>query len=190
MLTVYLAALAIGGVLVGMSLLSGGEGDGDLHVDGDAEFEFEHELELEHAGLAIDAWLPLTSMRFWTFFLAFGGLTGTLLSLLTSASVPFVAALAGGFGLVAGIAVTRVIRALRKKEVTGHVEEAEFIGKTGKLLLPVSKESVGRVRIRVKGRDVDLTARTDEGRPFAEKEEVIVYDVQNGTALVTSPKRD
>ena len=71
MLTVYLAALAFGLVLIGASVFHG-DGDshdtGDDHGDGDAD----HGAFLSN----------LFSLRFWTYALGAFGMSGTALSLL------------------------------------------------------------------------------------------------------------
>src|SRR5678816_2807364 len=103
MLVAYVVALGIGGTLVLASLIMGGKdhdsGDGDGHdqdQDGDHGHDQSHETDkggalvlagetamTAHDGGvadAVSALLPVTSVRFWTFFLAFFGLTGLTLT--------------------------------------------------------------------------------------------------------------
>ena len=88
MLPIYLVTLIVGGVLVLVSVFLG---DSDTDADVAADIDVDADLDLAagadvdadgslDVGLidALQAWLPFTSMRFWTFFAAFFGLTGSL----------------------------------------------------------------------------------------------------------------
>ena len=84
LLKIYLASLAFGGVLLVASLVIGDDGDADTDFDGGADLDLD--LAAEHGGAPdhgdIDAlggiFGALKSIRFWTFFTAFFGLTGTV----------------------------------------------------------------------------------------------------------------
>ena len=77
MLMVYLIALIVGGVLLALTLVLGGAVD--HHAGGDLDH---HAGDGGHGGSfdAVFGWLPVTSLRFWTFFAAFFGAVGTVLS--------------------------------------------------------------------------------------------------------------
>lgn len=100
MLSLYIAALIFGGGLLALSLLGGhghgdadGDGHVDLHGDADAGDHDQHSGAHHAAGHAEhpDAHVKgggdfvtiFVSLRFWTFLLGFGGLTGLLLTLLS-----------------------------------------------------------------------------------------------------------
>lgn len=209
-LSVYLIAMLVGGALIAVSALSGAgdhdsdldheadldtdfdagpDADGDLEADGHAHFESDtadatdlHPSDVD----GLSAWLPFASLRFWTFFSAFGGLTGSLLTALSALS-PLGTAVASAFvGYAAGLLITRVIRSLRREVVSSGVRAQDFVGSQGQVLLPVSADAPGQVRVRIKNRDIDLLARTEDGAAIAANEPVLVYQVEeDGTLMVT-----
>jgi membrane protein implicated in regulation of membrane protease activity len=192
MLSAYLITLIVGGVLVAISLVVGGDGDGGGH-DGDAHAgDADGDAHAEHGG-AFDAalgWLPLGSLRFWTFFAAFFGLTGTALSLLpgTGSIVTAVAAVATGYG--AGVALTRIVRRLQQTSSDSSLAAADLIGATAHVLLPVAPGRAGKVRLHLKGRAVDLLAETQEEAelPAGEKALVIAAPDQGHVVIARIDK--
>ncbi|MCK6504547.1 hypothetical protein L6R53_14275 [Myxococcota bacterium] len=209
MLPVYLGCLALGGLLILASLLMGGgdhdadtdapgELDADAGIDAeiDAEVEAEVEVEAEAPGLDKDvslkdaaaggaSWLPFLSLRFWTFALATFGGAGALLDLLGfSDLVAAPSALATGLGV--GLAVSWAFHRLRHERVTGDVGLRQVTGREGTLLLPVAPDKTGKVRVLIDGQDVDLPARTQDGRRLELREKVLVVSVRDGVAEVTS----
>jgi membrane protein implicated in regulation of membrane protease activity len=192
MLMLYLAALGLGGTFLLASLFMGGHGEGgdadmhaDAHADGDASGHGDAD---DHAG-AVDgvlAWMPVTSLRFWTFFLAFFGLTGSLLTLFGLASSQVtIAAIAGVIGYGSGWAVVTTLRHLSRNETSSGVSERDYVGATGRVMVPVSRNKVGKVRIEIKGRTVEMLARTEDDTEFASQQPVIIYGVADGHVLVT-----
>jgi membrane protein implicated in regulation of membrane protease activity len=206
MLMLYLAALGLGGTFLLASLFMGGhdadaDADADMEMDADADVHAEVDAQADadgdadghgdaddHAG-AIDgvmAWLPVTSLRFWTFFLAFFGLTGTVLTLFGLGFGPVViAAIAGVIGYGSGWAVVASIRHLSRTESNSAVSERDYVGATGRVMVPVAKDKVGKVRIEIKGRTVEMLARTEDDIEFASQQPVIIYAVADDHVLVT-----
>jgi membrane protein implicated in regulation of membrane protease activity len=193
-LAIYIGALIIGGVLVAASMFLGGKdaeadhGGHDHDVDhGHDHGHGDHDHDHDDGAFGDAAsWLPLASLRFWTFFLAFGGLAGTALTLLsTGAIVTAIVAVVTGY--VSGVAVTQVLRRLRRNEVSSEVGVDDCVGSLGKLTLPVSKNTPGKVRVRIKDRDLDLMATTDDDGELPTNAEVLVYEMRDdGVALVTA----
>src|SRR5436190_17778919 len=107
MLVVYLITLIVGGALLALSLVLGGHGDADAHGgDADAHGGDAHagSADGDH-GSALDAftgWFPITSLRFWTFFSAFFGLTGTILGAFMGTGAVPTALFAVGAGYASG----------------------------------------------------------------------------------------
>lgn len=175
---VYLAALVVGGVLVVGSLVTGLD-DHELDADADGELDAD-------ADGAADVWLPFASLRFWTFVLAFGGLTGTLLTFFALAPPWLTAVLALGVGWVCGAGVSWAIRRLRRDEISSEVREADYVGASARVLLPVGRGRTGKVRVEVRGRSVDAIAETEDEGELPLDGEVLVYDVrEDGVLLVT-----
>ena len=181
--TAYLVATLLGGALLAGSLFWGGEDElddgGHEGIDGDADG---HSLA--------DFWLPFASLRFWTFVLAFGGLTGTLLTFFDLAPVSMTAILAVVVGLVSGSAMWWAVRRLRRDDVDSAMRPADFLGASAKVLLPVARGRAGKVRVALGGRDVDVMAETEDDGELASDGEVLVYDVRDdGVVLVTREEK-
>jgi len=184
LLTAYLIATAFGGTLLTASMVLGGKdtdhGGGDGHADHGG-----HSGDKSVADAAAFAWLPASSLRFWTFFLIFGGGVGTALTLLgspASAVMVMIAALVVGWGSGAG-AVTAV-RMLSAKAGDSSTSPAELVGATGQLLLGAGPGEPGKVRLDVKGRIQDFVAVSDEALPTGERV-MVVSSQPDGRLVVT-----
>ena len=206
MLAAYLFCLLAGGALVAISAVFGGkdadvgghdasaDGDvgagGDVDVDGHVHVDAHGHVDVAHGGAGhITDWLPFLSLQFWTFALAFFGLTGTILTLLDLAStIPtLIAALALGLG--SGTAVSTAIKRLRKEHVSSSIGAGDFAGRSGIVRVPLKAGSAGKIRISAKGQLIDLIATTDETEEIAAGEEVLVTEMQDGRAVVVRAVR-
>lgn len=200
MLTLYLIALAAGAVLIAFSLFADGEHDGDGH-DGDTEGELEGDVvHLEADGDAgVDgagpargsAFLavPILSLRFWTFFFAFGGLTGALLTWLGALGPIAIASCASLVGWVSGVFAGQLMRWARRGQVSSTLRRDHCLGATGTVLLPIGRGSLGRVRVQLEDRVVDFDAETDDATQLEVAEPAVIYEVRDdGVVLVTSAR--
>lgn len=165
MLVLYLSSLIVGGSLLTISIFAGGDGndaDADsLDQGADHPHDADADSSVDVAGL--DAWLPVTSLRFWTFFLAFFGLVGTALLLV---GAPMGAALtaipSAGVGYLSGVVAVRVLRALARQQIGTSLGTADLVGEVGQLTLPAGPGNRGTIRLQVAGRTVELTAETED----------------------------
>jgi len=180
MLTVYLVCLAFGGVLLVLSL-AGGDGDvgGDLDGDLDAGGDLDH-------GQPAHSLYEYLSFRAAVFFLAFFGLTGTLLTAMGTAGLAalVVAVLMGG---VAGAGMQSALRYLRRTETGRPFDLREVEGSRARVLLGCERQRRGKIVVDVGERTLQLLAlAADEaGRDsFAPGETVIVVSVRDGVAYV------
>lgn len=179
-MAIYLGSMLIGGVLVALSVLGGDHGHNDL--DGDAADGGAG----DHGSGAADAvlgWLPLASFRFWTFFAAFFGLTGTALTMLGTAS-PVVVGAAVAVGYASGLMLTRALRRLQAT-TDSSLGEADLVGAGAVVLLPVGGGRTGKVRLHIKGRTVDLLAESEEAE-MAAGERVLVIGAPAGGHVVVA----
>jgi hypothetical protein len=198
LLYAYITALILGGILLGASLLLGGEMDADADLDVDADVDLDADADVDAGDADADAhaaapgfgdvWLPFTSLRFWVFFLAFFGLTGTLLSVLGLADrwTILVAALVMGSGL--GIGAASAIHKLKAQTVGEVAGERDYEGLEGTVLLPVTATHPGKVRLNVRGQAVDLPARTTEGELDIGTPVLVVEWQQGELDVVRSPQ--
>jgi membrane protein implicated in regulation of membrane protease activity len=185
MLAAYLITLIVGGVLVVVSLVAGdGHGGDGAELDGDAATDGHGDVS--HGGDALDAlmsWLPLSSLRFWTFFAAFFGLTGTALSVLSVAPIATgIAAVLVGY--VSGLALTRIVGRLHKSSSDSSLAAADLIGATAHVLLPVAAGRTGKVRLHLKDRTVDVLADTQEPAELVAGESALVIAAPHGGHVV------
>ncbi len=209
MLVLYVVALGLGGTLLAASLVLGGDHEGDvdggapeLSADADADAggaDVDHEVDhaigahdtddAGHAAFdAVTSWLPFASVRFWTFFLAFFGLTGTTLVVGDlSHNQPLIAGLSIGVGYLSGMSIVTVLRRLRSQRADSNLDREDYIGATGTVVLRVAKGHTGKIRLELKGRIVELIADTEEEPvSFEIKDRVMVYGItEDGRAIVT-----
>ncbi|ACY13042.1 hypothetical protein [Haliangium ochraceum] len=200
MLTIYLIALLIGGSLLLVSLFAGGDADadadadfagGDVDMDMDADIDVDADLDadgdLHGGGFDFGLWLPIASLRFWTFFAAFFGVTGVALTLLDASlgQWPLLAiAVAMGYGC--GTAAVAAFRYMDRSQTSSSLSLQDYIGESALVRVSVGPNKVGKVRLEVKGRSVELMAKTEESDAFAVRERAMVYAVDDdGYALLT-----
>lgn len=196
MISLYIAALAFGGVLVGVSAVLGGDDghevdkDLDKDLDGGADKDLDHgalehsATEHGHAAASIIAWAPWTSLRFWSFGTATFGATGALFSLFgftDLASVP--AASVTGVGV--GWAAASFFRALKVDRVSADVHFKRLVGAEGTVVLAVRPGGRGRVKISGAGGVMELSARSGDGRELTIGTRVLVAGVDGDTLDVT-----
>lgn len=198
MLTFYLIALAAGAVLLALSLLAGGDHDagddidtdadpgGEAHPEGDPDGGVHGESGPRGSALAA---VPILSLRFWTFFLAFGGLAGGLLTWLGALGPILVAVCASAVGCASGIGAGQLLRWARRGQVSSTLGRDQCLGATGTVLLPIGRGSVGRVRVQLEDRVVDFDAETDDAALLEVAEPAVIYEVRDdGVVLVTSAR--
>ena len=187
MLMVYLIALIIGGVLLALSLvLGGGDADtdtGDADQGGDAESDHPSALD------ALFGWFPVTSLRFWTFFAAFFGGAGTVLSAWSLAGPVPAAVVAVAAGYLSGIIMDRSMRYLRRSDSDSSLGERDVVGAGAVVLVPVTTKG-GKVRVQLKGRSVDLLAATDDEDTLAAGKHVTVLSMRDDGHVVVTGKLD
>lgn len=200
LLPFYVGSLVLGGGLLGTSMLLGGsdhdaDHDADLGADHDADLGADHDHDHDHAhgphgpDLAGALWLPVLSLRFWTFFLAFFGLTGTLLDLLDLAPAGVTLGVALGLGLLCGYTTAALIRSLRAQHVDSSIDpERDYVGRSGEVLQDVVPGDPGLVRLHVKGVHVDLEALVEPGAAALRRgQKVIVIGLAEGKKLRVAP---
>lgn len=180
----YIAALLFGGVLLAISLFAGGGDD----ADGDADAHHDH----GGGGDAIGSFLStFGSMRFWTFFLAFGGGTGVAL---TAAGLPGPVTLAAALGMggVIGGFAAFAFRYLGRNQLSSTLSADDWIGKSCRVTVPVSADRPGKVRIELDGEVKELLARAagSADGDMAVGDDVLIVEMADGIAKVTPNRPD
>ncbi|MES1228478.1 MAG: NfeD family protein [Armatimonadota bacterium] len=177
MFLVYTVSAIVAGVMVLLSLFGADHGsDHEVHV------------ELHHDGADHDSgqghWLPFFSLRFYTYFFAGFGTTGLLLTLLTKTTPIAIGWIAAVVGLVAGLAVSIVVRLLKLSETTTSSKDNDVLGKEAEVLVAIRGTVPGRIRCSVKGDLIDFLAVTEEGQDIEAGTPVVVVLMENGRAHV------
>ncbi len=205
LLSIYIASLVVGGILLGASMVLGHHGaENALHLDSDAAAAADAQPDAsaaegatgqalmnagagemsEHGVELSDFWLPFVSVRFWVFFLCFFGLTGTVFTLLVLAGKWGTLIAAMAMGALTGFAASFIIQRLRRSEVGVVINEEDFKGQEGTVLLPLGPGSKGKVRLQVRGQTIDLVAQTSGPDLIERGRKVLVIDFQGNEAIV------
>jgi len=162
----------------------GGEVDADFDVDVDADLD----VVGGAAGGIAAAVLSLLSFRSIVFFLAFFGATGLILTALsTNSAVALIVAIA--LGLFAASLNNRVFRYLKSSSVGTDLSDSALSGAVGRVTVPISTPSKGRITCEVEGQTINMTAvpfDANEESEFGVGETVVVVEVHEGTARVSS----
>ncbi|HVI00540.1 MAG TPA: hypothetical protein VM869_17605 [Enhygromyxa sp.] len=185
----YVFALVLGSVLLGASFLLGGKDvDGD-HEVGLKELHFDKSLD----GHAIDGhdthgdlggfFGVLASMRFWTFFAAFFGLTGIVLDGLDLAAPMLALGLAIGVGFLMGWTAVTLIRRLSADDTGVAATVDDYVGKSGEMLIAAGPQRLGKIRIELKGTTVDVLAECDD-QSLARGEQALIVEMRGSKAMV------
>ncbi len=196
LLYLYLFSLIVGAVLLGGSILLGGKGadaDGDVDLDAGGDLDADADLD---GGVDKDVSVgghgdfsgfltTFLSLRFWTFFLAFFGLTGLVLDLFALVGSPWITlALALAMGLGTGAGAMAALRKLAGETSGKAVESGDYIGKTARVVVPFGAAGVGKVRVEIKGNSVDLLASGVEEDAFEGRDEVLIVEMEGARARV------
>jgi hypothetical protein len=191
LLHLYVFSFIVGGVFVGLSVFSGLDKafdvDKDIDVDGDGDVDVDKDLDIDDVETVTGRrWRPWRSFKFWTFFLAFFGMTGTLFTTLSLwGSAVGVLALSVVLGLFAGLGVSYGLYVAGNSLGGKVASERDYVGIQAQVVLPVSGERYGKIKLRHKGRILELPARPDDDNVvFALNEECVVLDVEDGVARV------
>jgi hypothetical protein len=198
MLTAYLVCLLAGGLLLAVSLLGGGDADGDADVGADADVDVdaapgsadasgEGEGESAEAqGEGLGAAARFLSVRNLVFFVAFFGLTGTLLTLF-GADARLTLSASVGLGAVAAVAVQRVMDYLRGTQSGALRSLATFGGARARVLVGLTRARPGKVTVATGDGTLQLVARIHERATadrFDSGDTVVIVRFQDGVALV------
>ena len=180
MIELYIATAILGGGLVALSAFTGGDADVDADVDADGG----------DAGTDVDGtWVPILSMRFWTFTLAFFGLSGMMLYWLTGLAVTGQLAVAAPFGLLSGLGASWTLRRLQLSEISSSAQERDLLGVEARVLFPISSTSPGKIVYRVREREAEILALTDDDAPLEPGETAVIIGFEDGKARVVRPDR-
>lgn len=201
MLTLYWLCFAIGGVFVLLAVIGGFDGVDFDGLDGDATLETD--LDIAAPGVRSHDRLGgeqakskrgnlfeiIFSLKFWTFGFCFFGLTGLVLSnLSTRLPTNVIAITAVIMGILCGALVSGLLRILREQHANSLVRSDDVVGLEGIVTLPFDHNSRGKVQLKVKGSQVERIAYTDEEHEFQYGEPILVVSVEQERLWVVSAR--
>jgi len=195
--TSYLFSLVLGGVVLAFSIFAGGEADKDFDGDLDMDIDADADLDVDvspDGGLDQNIledskrqqtfrikWLPILSMRFWTFGLAtYGGLGMALTALDKNSTVVFGASAITGF--MVGWIAAQLFRALKMSSSNSAIDTKQLHGSMGKVLLPISPGQTGKIRMIVDGQVIDFLAQSKDNVGIGE--EIMLVNMLEDKAIV------
>jgi len=173
----YLLALILGGGLLLVQLVGGGHHGGAEHLLG-----ADHVGGPDHHPASGPGVLSTRSVTYGLF--AFG-FVGTCLHVLRLAGAGASFAVAAGAGAAATLAVGSALRVVGDPAASGEAALGEARGQAGRVLVPLSRDRRGKVRVQIKGQTVDLLATTAGGE-LPVGAEVVVVDVRGDVAEVVA----
>lgn len=188
---VFVFLAAVGG-LDGVDVAGDFDGDFDMAIDSDGDgnlddVDFGTHLGETFAGLRSRWWLPLLSLRFWTFALCFFGLTGLLLTWVQPDLEPWLVALiAFLMGLFCGLVAALVLRSLARQSVSSLIRPETLAGQVGTVEIPFGTNSRGKVSLSIGGSTVSFFAITQEEREFHQGERVLVVGMERDKLWVVA----
>lgn len=209
MLFIYLATLGFGAVLILVSLVAGAAGHGGgsqteigkpdgipvpPQLEGGASADVAGETAIDKPDVhvpdkpdagAIWAYIPITSIRFWSYAALAFGLVGVALEY---AAIPgwigFSAA--AGTGVSIGWMAAQVFRRVLRDQVTGETDVSAFAGREGVVVIAVRPGGRGKVAVEGPGGRVELPATTRDTRALDRGVRVLITQVSANTAEITS----
>ena len=198
--TAYTICLIVGGGLVAISTIFGGDADVDLDVDMDMDFDIDLDADIDldtgdvggglhdaaSGGLSLSSWF---SMNFVVYFVAVFGLVGAMLTWMSDTIPSTVSIVAVVSGLIAGQGVHQLLRFLKRTSGNSTVKVSDFLKQTARVTVRIMPPAKGEIAIPVRGntRFVPAVAKRSDDK-FETRDEVVVVAFRNGTAEVISQK--
>lgn len=193
----YLICLIVGGGLLVVSILFGGDADADVDVglDADLETDFEADADVDIGGMTGQATAGALSLanwfsvRFLVYFAAMFGLVGTVLTYMAGFGRGAVLAMAAGGGIVIGQVAHQTFRYLKRSSSDSSTSVKDYVRKPARVTMAIHPPAKGEVAIQIEDNERYLPAaakRKDD--KFEVGQRVAVVDLRGGTAVVISRK--
>lgn len=182
MLSVYLICLLSGGFFLVLSAFMGGDhdfgsdadfdldADVDVDVDIDADIDADVDIDIDADADAdgdldihgeISLLSPFLSLRFWLYFAAFFGLTGTAFTFLEyGETITLIIALVLGF--LSGYLASYILKKMGAKDVNSAINNNDYAGQIGTVSLSFKKGERGKILLQMGGQQIEMTAFTDD----------------------------
>lgn len=202
MIWLYIAAAIFGGTFVLASMAGGLELDADIDLDFDTDLDFDPGVDLDGgldggfdtavdadvagaASAAGDFFGSLLTFRSLTFFSAFFGLAGLVFSFFNYIEpIPLVTG--AGLGLVAAVLSARLFAWMQKNQASSQISNRDLHGARASVTVPLGLDRKGRIKVELEGETTFMVAlpHSSKQERFDVGENVVVVEIENGTALV------
>lgn len=180
MTTFYWFALIVGAGMLGLSLFGDlfDHGGGDLHMDAGG---------VDAEGHVADHGFTILSTRNAIYALFAFGATGLLLNWVwAGARSPVVFAVAAAVGLAGGAIAGLAFGWVGRTESGTMLDDRGWIGRTGRVLLPLTTTGTGKIMVDRAGREYELLARPFEPEDDPESwSRVLIVEMDGAVALVS-----
>lgn len=179
--TLYWVCLIVGGGLIVISSVAGG--DADAGFDADLDVDLDVDTGYAHAS-ALTSWF---SIQFVVFFLAMFGVVGVTMTHLTQRTSGVVLTIAFSAGLLVGQGVHQLLRKLRRSSGDSTPKVADYVNKLARVTITVANEKKGEIALRVGRSDrfIPALARHSDDT-FSPDQQVGVVAYRDGVAEVVS----
>lgn len=188
MMTLYLICLIFGGIFIIVSLFFDMEGDADADLDTNVDFDSDVDIS---GDAVVDGEGAVAAIKFLSFrniimFIAFFGLTGTVLTWLGG---PFLINLLAAIvmGFFTATLMHKAMAHLIKSEVGQAINLEDLVGTPAKVIINLNRNHRGKISVYASGRTLQLLAQVAEEAArdeFKAGEPVIILKIEEGTAFV------
>lgn len=186
--SLYIICLVVGGGLLLISTVFGGDADAgvdaDLDIDVDADADFDIDTHAGGGAMSLSSWF---SVQFVVYFAAVFGFVGTVLTYLSEVSAGAGLGIAIASGLVVGQAVHQLVRYLKRNSSDSSTQIEDYINQPARVTVAIQPPRRGEVAVRIGDGERFVPARTR--RPddsFRIGEAVVVVAIAGGVAEVVS----
>lgn len=179
--------------------------DSDTHLEIDSHVDCDNPLDAPHAAIehiphsiesinhsiapanqsGIDG-IKLLSLRSLTYFSAFFGLTGTVMTWIGSA---FITTLLSAIfsGSVAAFFGYKLMAYLKSSESGQALNTTSFIGRKAKVIIPITPNKMGKILVEISGQNVELIAKitSPDTDSFAPGDAVLIVSFSDNVAIVS-----
>jgi hypothetical protein len=100
------------------------------------------------------------------------------------------AGIAGAMGVFCGSTMVAILRSLGQRHANSLARSSDLVGLCGTVLIPFNCESRGKVRVNVKGANVEFMAFTDESKSLEKGDRVLIVGLKNNRVWVVSEAHD
>lgn len=197
LIAVYIISLIVGGGLLLLSLLVGGNGNADVHADVSSDLDMaghtpgdldhpvggDHSIEGGH-GISLASWF---SIQFVVYSLAIFGLIGTTMAFVAKADPRTVLAFAVLGGVLIGQLVHQALRALKRSGGGSDLTAEDFLKQPARVTIAIEPLRRGEIAVatRTGERFLAAVSRRSDDR-FKVGDRVVVVGLSNGVAEVLS----